>query len=272
MAEKSKEQAFFEKYLPGALKAQGRYGVPVSATLAAAALESGWGESGLASQALNFFGIKADSGWKGDVYYANTYEEINGQKIPQMAGFRKYTSADDAMLAYGDFLTKNQRYKSAFTTSNSTEFIQAVAAAGYATDSSYADKVTSIIQKYNLTGYDTKPGERAYKEGDPLTLDDDIAEKMREEVKNFGWPGQDTVIGSTFGKQGDTSTQEANDRFSDLNPGYEVPDVGGFFTGAAKQVTRIVVIILVVAVIVVAVFMAVKQTAVKEAMSGVIPQ
>jgi len=37
------------------------------AAAAQAALESGWGNSELASRHANLFGIKASSGWKGEV-------------------------------------------------------------------------------------------------------------------------------------------------------------------------------------------------------------
>ena len=40
-------------------------GVPASITIAQAALESAWGESGLAKAGNNLFGIKADSLWRG---------------------------------------------------------------------------------------------------------------------------------------------------------------------------------------------------------------
>ena len=41
--------------------------VPASFTVAQAALESAWGESLLARQGQNLFGVKADPSWKGEV-------------------------------------------------------------------------------------------------------------------------------------------------------------------------------------------------------------
>ena len=55
--------AFFEKYAAAAMEEQRRYGIPASVTLAQMAVESGYGESSLAKQDNNYFGIKASKDW-----------------------------------------------------------------------------------------------------------------------------------------------------------------------------------------------------------------
>ena len=50
---------FFEKYAAAAIEEQKRYGIPASVTLAQMAVESGYGESSLARQDNNYFGIKS---------------------------------------------------------------------------------------------------------------------------------------------------------------------------------------------------------------------
>ena len=54
---------FFEKYAAAAIEEQKRYGIPASVTLAQMAVESGYGESNLARQDNNYFGIKASDKW-----------------------------------------------------------------------------------------------------------------------------------------------------------------------------------------------------------------
>ena len=54
---------FFEKYAAAAIEEQKRYGIPASVTLAQMAVESGYGESSLARQDNNYFGIKASDKW-----------------------------------------------------------------------------------------------------------------------------------------------------------------------------------------------------------------
>jgi flagellum-specific peptidoglycan hydrolase FlgJ len=54
---------FFEKYAAAAMEEQKRYGIPASVTLAQMALESYYGQSALARQDNNYFGIKASKSW-----------------------------------------------------------------------------------------------------------------------------------------------------------------------------------------------------------------
>lgn len=58
---------FFAALTPAAQQLNKTTGIPASFTLAQAALESAWGESGLAKRANNLFGVKADRSWTGDV-------------------------------------------------------------------------------------------------------------------------------------------------------------------------------------------------------------
>ena len=52
------QQAFIDQVAPGAIAAQRTYGVPAAVTIAQAIEESGWGQSTLAVQDHNLFGIK----------------------------------------------------------------------------------------------------------------------------------------------------------------------------------------------------------------------
>ena len=61
------EQAVFLGQLyEGAKETYLHYGILPSVTAAQAILESDWGRSQLARECCNLFGIKADSGWKGE--------------------------------------------------------------------------------------------------------------------------------------------------------------------------------------------------------------
>jgi flagellum-specific peptidoglycan hydrolase FlgJ len=60
-------------------------------------------------------------------------------------------SADD----YGRFLNDNSRYRGAFQFQNDpVQFVQAIAAAGYATDPHHAEMLTRIIRSFHLEDYD----------------------------------------------------------------------------------------------------------------------
>lgn len=111
--------------------------VPVIFQLAQAALESNWGKSDIALNANNYFGIKADSAWQGDIY----------------KGYRKYASPADSFTDHAIYLHQNARYKSAFNYADDpVAFATAVAGAGYATDFNYLPKMLDLIaQVGNMT-------------------------------------------------------------------------------------------------------------------------
>lgn len=128
--------------------------IPSSFCIAEASLESGWGESMLTKQARNFFGVKADASWKGDILTMNTREFLNNEWVVVPAKWRKYATYLECLADHAAFLMTNPRYKPAFMCADGESFCQAVGKAGYATDPNYSGKLISIIRKYNLSRFD----------------------------------------------------------------------------------------------------------------------
>ena len=128
--------------------------VPASFTIAQAALESGWGKSALARQAKNLFGIKADRSWRGEVVTMNTREFLKGRWAMVPARWRKYADWQGCMDDHAAFLLNNRRYQPAFACTDGESFARAVAAAGYATDPKYADKIIVLMRVYQLAAFD----------------------------------------------------------------------------------------------------------------------
>ena len=76
------QQAFIEAVAPGAIAAQHRYGVPAAVTIAQAIDESGWGQSQLAAQDHNLFGIKGTGpGGQRAAAYPGVRERAAGQHL-----------------------------------------------------------------------------------------------------------------------------------------------------------------------------------------------
>ncbi len=74
---------YFEKFHMLAVEEMHRSGIPASITLAQGALESGDGNSSLAREANNHFGIKCHNDWTGKkVYQDDDERERMFQKIP----------------------------------------------------------------------------------------------------------------------------------------------------------------------------------------------
>lgn len=137
-----------------AAESQRKTGVPASITVAQAALESGWGESGLARAGNNLFGIKADSRWRGETITLNTREFIRNQWVVVPAKWRKYASWQASIDDHAAFLKLNPRYKACFLCTTVPAFAHALAQAGYATDPDYANKLIALMNRHQLQSLD----------------------------------------------------------------------------------------------------------------------
>lgn len=148
-------QDFIATLTPAAVDSAKMTKIPASFVLADAALESAWGSSQLTVQARNLFGVKADASWDGPILQMVTREFYKGHWCRTTADWRKYDTWAEAINDHALFLLTNPRYKPAFSHCDDSEaFARAVSAAGYATDPQYAEKVCSIIRKYDLTRID----------------------------------------------------------------------------------------------------------------------
>ena len=134
-----------------ALECADKYRVPASVTIAQAALESSWGAN---APGHNLFGIKADASWKGPITTFVTHEDVNGQRIQVTGKFRSYPDWMGSIDDHAYFLAANPRYEVAFEHSDGPTFASAIAAAGYATDPAYAQKLHEIMQAHDLCALD----------------------------------------------------------------------------------------------------------------------
>jgi len=147
-------QDFISQIAPAAIDSMKQTGIPASFTIAEAALESGWGNSILALGGYNLFGVKADRTWTGETIDMRTREFLNNTWTMILARWRKYSGWAESIADHAAFLRSNPRYSDAFTASGGVEFAQRVAAAGYATDPVYAEKLKAIILAHGLDHFD----------------------------------------------------------------------------------------------------------------------
>lgn len=155
----SEKMDFIETISEGAISNYNKYGILPSITMAQAILESGWGNSELAVTHNNLFGIKADLRWNGAIATIVTSENYNDSTV---ANFRKYDSINESIEDHGKFLYENSRYAEygLFDGKDYKSQAQALEDAGYSTvknengETIYADKLISLIEKYNLMQYD----------------------------------------------------------------------------------------------------------------------
>ncbi len=157
----TKQTKFIESIKEGAIENYKEYKILPSITIAQAILESNWGESKLASEHNNLFGIKADTSWKGEYVTLET-TEFNEMIINDK--FRKYEDKIESILDHGKFLYENKRYTNHGVFDANTYIYQAKALqdAGYSTlengngEKIYAKKLIEIVQQYNLQIIDSE--------------------------------------------------------------------------------------------------------------------
>lgn len=132
-----------------------------SVVMAQALLESSnkFGEPGqslLARKYNNHFGIKADKSWKGKAVNISTGEVFNGEHVMIKDNFRVYDKPEDGFEDRNRFLIQNPRYTKAgvFKAATPEEQAEALQAAGYATDPTYAKKIKILIATHKLKDLD----------------------------------------------------------------------------------------------------------------------
>ena len=166
----SSESEFVKKVGELAKKDMEKSGILASVTTAQAILESGYGSTELAKNANNLFGMKcslsgntwAGSTWDGTSKYTKETKEqkSDGTEYTVTADFRKYTSIEDSVNDHSAYLNgamngTKLRYNGLKGEKDYKKAIQIIKDGGYATDVSYVDKICSIIERWNLTQYDS---------------------------------------------------------------------------------------------------------------------
>ena len=139
--------AYITQYKAIAMKEMKRTGVPASITLAQAILESNSGESDLAKNHNNHFGIKCKSDWTG----AKTYQDDDAKQ----ECFRAYDAAEMSFKDHSNFLKNRPNYVDLFLLDpvDDTAWAFGLKKAGYATAADYPKKILKIIDDYELAQY-----------------------------------------------------------------------------------------------------------------------
>lgn len=144
---KEKTEAYINSYKDLAIQEMVRTGVPASIKLAQGILESQFGESTLAKNANNHFGIKCKTEWTGDKIFQD--DDAKGEC------FRVYKSAEESYRDHSDFLKTRPHYSFLFKLelTDITGWAYGLKRAGYATNKTYPEKLLRVIEDYQLNQY-----------------------------------------------------------------------------------------------------------------------
>lgn len=163
-------QQFINTLGPSATKDMQETGILACITIAQGCLESGYNTTELALNANNLFGMKCElsnndwpnSSWDGSAKYTKKTKEQNpnGTEYEVIADFRKYPTWSDSIKDHSAYLAGAKkgdklRFAGLVGETDYRKAIQIIKDGGYATDTEYVDKICNIIERYNLTQFDS---------------------------------------------------------------------------------------------------------------------
>ena len=147
IAQKTATLIYIDQYKDIAISEMKRTGIPASITLAQGIIESNSGESNLALNFKNHFGIKCKSDWKGET----TYQDDDSKK----ECFRVYPNAAASFVDHSNFLKTRPNYAPLFELDpvDDSAWAYGLKKAGYATASDYPKKLLKVINDFELSQY-----------------------------------------------------------------------------------------------------------------------
>jgi LysM repeat protein len=141
-------EEYINTYKDLAVSEMRRTGVPASITLAQGMIESNFGQSTIAREANNHFGIKCHNDWKGPgiIHHDDRRNEC----------FRKYGKPEESYYDHSDFLRSASRYSFLFNIDSGDykEWARGLKKAGYATNPDYANMLIRTIEENSLWQFD----------------------------------------------------------------------------------------------------------------------
>jgi len=146
-AQKTATLIYIDQYKDIAISEMKRTGIPASITLAQGIIESNSGESNLALNYKNHFGIKCKSDWKGET----TYQDDDAKQ----ECFRVYPNSNASFIDHSNFLKTRPNYAPLFELDpvDDSAWAYGLKKAGYATAADYPKKLLKVINDFELSQY-----------------------------------------------------------------------------------------------------------------------
>ncbi|TYP77707.1 glycoside hydrolase family 73 protein [Paenibacillus methanolicus] len=176
-------EQFIDALAPMAQADERQSGVPASITIAQAILESNSGNSQLAVEGNNLFGMKG-TGPAGSVVLPTKEQRTDGSVYTVNAVFRAYSSWQESVRDHSELIARgvswNRALYSGARHTDGRSAAKALQEAGYATDIRYADKLIAIIDRHELDRYDLVKGD------EPMTAEEKAAfEALEASIKQL---------------------------------------------------------------------------------------
>ncbi len=155
--------SYVEKNLPYALAHAQPRGIPVSICLGQAIVESAYGQSKLAVEGNNHFGMKRGGSWRASVVMM-VDDEVDSTGRLRPSRFRAYRSVDDSFLDYAENLATFPVYRKLFSIPKNDyrRWAFGLQKCGYASSPKYAQLLISVIELGGLDRFDLPQKHRGW--------------------------------------------------------------------------------------------------------------
>ncbi|SDE76887.1 Flagellum-specific peptidoglycan hydrolase FlgJ [Mucilaginibacter pineti] len=161
-AQKNSSQSYIDKFKDDAIRIMHQTGIPASIVLGVAMHESANGNSTIAQNLNNQFGVKGGGG----VVFIKHHKKVH-------SSYKKYNSVFDSFQDFARIMTERKQFShlaDALTHYDYTGWAHGIQRSGYASSRKWAAQVLGIINKYDLHDLDEKPEEQQAKPADAPQL------------------------------------------------------------------------------------------------------
>jgi flagellum-specific peptidoglycan hydrolase FlgJ len=142
-------KSYIDKFKDDAIRIMHQSGIPASIILAIAMHESGCGNSTIAQNLNNQFGMKGNT----TIVYKTHHKKVSTQ-------YKQYDSIGDSFEDFARVITEKKKFAGLtdqFTHYDYFGWVHGIQKAGYASSRSWGRDVLSIITKYRLNSLDENP-------------------------------------------------------------------------------------------------------------------
>lgn len=148
-AQKNTPQSYIDQFKDDAVRIMHQTGIPASIVLGVAMHESGCGNSKLAQNLNNQFGVKGGGG----ATYVSHHKTVH-------TAYKKYQSVYDSFQDFARIMTERTEFSGlslSLTHFDYKGWAKGIQKNGYAHDRHWSSYVMDIINKYHLYLFDEKP-------------------------------------------------------------------------------------------------------------------
>lgn len=149
---KNTSQSYIEKFKENAVALMHETGVPASIILGVAMHESGNGNSSIAQNLNNQFGMKGGGG--------ATFKK---NKKTVHSAYKRYDSILESFQDFANNILRRQQnghMSAELPLADYEKWVHGIAKSGYASSKKWSADVLSIIRKYSLNDLDSMPGDK----------------------------------------------------------------------------------------------------------------